>query len=349
MTAAVVDAFRKQAEQCDIMGSSFTASLCRLLADRLDQTTRFGRKVLDWEGDPINDALALRACGALHALARSGKGENELHDAYPPAPFDERHLWYVIHDVLTRHDNYLASFIDSPPQTNEVARSSMVLGAALHVTARTRLPIEVFEIGSSAGLNLRFDQYRYQFGNGRAWGLEDAAVDIASEWRGAVPPLSAKVNVLSRAGCDQKPLDPGNIADAERLLAYVWPDQPHRLARLEAAVKHAAADGLKVEATDAADWVERGLSRPPREGAVRMLFHTIVWQYMPPDTRRRIDAALAKAGAAATDDTALAHFRFEPDGKGEGGAMALTLWPGGETIQLGRADFHGRWVDWADV
>ena len=37
---------------------------------------------------------------------------------------------------------------------------------------------------------------------------------------------------------------------------------------------------------------------------------------------------------------------MEADGLSPGAALTLTLWPGGETIPLGRADFHGRWVDW---
>ncbi|TDK41408.1 hypothetical protein [Antarcticimicrobium luteum] len=29
-----------------------------------------------------------------------------------------------------------------------------------------------------------------------------------------------------------------------------------------------------------------------------------------------------------------------------GSALTLRLWPGDLTIELGRADFHGRWVRW---
>jgi hypothetical protein len=346
MPTAAIDALLKQVKVCDNLGSPFTANLCRLLATRLDHTTRFGRKILDWPGDPAVDVLPLRACGALHALARSWK-EPELKAAYPPAAFDADHLWLVIRDVLTRHDNWLAAFLDSPPQTNEVGRSAVVLGAALHLAAMTRLPVELFEIGASGGLNLRFDRYRYQLGNGRAWGEADSPLVIPSEWRGALPPLGAKVSVLARAGCDRNPLDPASEDDAERLLAYVWPDQANRLARLQTALELAAADGIKVEPMDAADWVEQGLARPPRQGAVRLLFHTIVWQYMPPDTQDRIEAAIARAAETATAETPIARFGYEPGGKGDGAALTITLWPEGRTIPLGRADFHGRWVDWA--
>lgn len=348
MPTAVIDAFLQQAEASDGLGSPFTAGLCRALADQLNNTSRFGRRILDWPGDPMTDALALRACGALHALSRSG-WEPELTAIYPPEPFDAARLSHRLSGVLSRHDNFLAAFLDSPPQTNEVARSGVVLGAALHVAAMTRLPIELFEIGASAGLNLRFDRYHYQLGNGRFWGAADSPVRIACEWRGALPPTSANVNVVARAACDRSPLDPGDEADVNRLLAYIWPDQVHRLARTEAALEMAAADGLKVAEADAADWVEHGLSRPPRQGAVRMLYHTIAWQYFPPQVKARIEAALTRAGEAATDDTPLAHFSFEADGTKGSGALRLRLWPGPKTIPLGRADFHGRWVEWEGV
>jgi hypothetical protein len=348
MPATIIESFLQQAEASDNLGSPFTAGLCRVLAERLTHTSRFGHRILDWPGDPLTDALPLRACGALHALARSG-WEPEFSAVYPPAPFDFGAVSQRLVAVLGRHDNFLAAFLDSPPQTNEVARSAVVLGAALHVAAMTRLPIELFEVGASAGLNLRFDRYAYQLGNGRSWGDPDSPVRVVSEWRGALPPISANINVVARAACDRSPLDPGDETDVSRLLAYIWPDQVHRLARTEAALAAAAADGLTVAEADAADWVEQGLGRPPRQGAVRMLYHTIARQYFPAEVKARIDAALAKAGAAATDESPLAYFSFEADGTKGSGALHLSMWPHHRTIPLGRADFHGRWVEWEGV
>jgi len=343
---AVAEHFEGQAAGCDKLGSPFTASLCRLMAERLDRSTLFGRRILDWGGDPGADALALRACGALHALARSGRAKY-LRRVYPPAPFDRERLWIAIAQALRQHDEFLATWLDSPPQTNEVARSSIVLGAALTVANRTGLPLAVYEIGASAGLNLGFDQYRYEFGGGRSWGPADLPLTIPSEWRGELPPLDVPLRVISRQGCDRNPLDPASEADAARLLSYVWPDQAHRLVRLEAALQHAAASGRKVECADAATWVEQNLGLPAELGTCRFVFHTVVWQYLPTEVQARIEAALQTAGAAATPEAPLARFGFEWDGKGEGGAMTLTLWPGKRVIPLGRADFHGRWVEWS--
>ena len=343
---AIRDHFEFQAKGCDDVGSAFVAGVCRLLAARLDESTTFGKTIFEWPGNPKNDAMSLRAVGAIHALVRSGR-EPALTAAYPPAAFDADTVWVPLAPALARHDAALTAFLDSPPQTNEVARSGLILGGALHVAQQTRLPVEVFEFGSSAGLNLAFDEYRYDLGNGLAWGNPDAPVTIHCEWSGTLPPLDAPLGVVARAGCDRRPLDPANPSDAERLMAYIWPDQPHRLERTAAALRHAAANSRKVAAVDAGEWVETGLARPPRRGACRMLVHTIVWPSMPRETQDRITAALARATAAATPDTPIAHFAFEPDDTDGSGRMTLTIWPGGEPKILGRGHFHGRWARWA--
>ena len=71
MSGDVLESFRRQAKACRRLGSTFTATLCDLLAERLDQESQFGRRVIQWPSESGPDALALRAAGGLHALARS--------------------------------------------------------------------------------------------------------------------------------------------------------------------------------------------------------------------------------------------------------------------------------------
>ncbi|MBI4922862.1 MAG: DUF2332 family protein [Devosia nanyangense] len=342
----ILKQFADQAVACETLGSPFTAMLCRLLAARLDVSTRFGRRILEWPTDPYADNIALRATGALHALARSG-WEPGLQSVYPPNAVSEHTLWIAIADALGHHDNFLADRLSSAPQTNEVARSGLILGAMLQVASLTRLPLEIFEIGASAGLNLSFDRYGYTLGEGRMWGAPDAPLTIECPWRGRIPPLDAPLSVVGRQGCDLNPLEPDNPADRERLLSYVWPDQAHRLQRTDAALRFAAARHQGVDRADAADWLEHKLGAPPRPGVARVLVHTIVLQYLPAQVRARIEALLVRTGAAATYDTPLARFAFEQDEVPGSGRMSLTLWPTGTTIILGRGDFHGRWAEWA--
>jgi hypothetical protein len=346
MSSLVLDAFAGQAKICDDRGSPFTAALCRLLAERLDRSSEFGRRILDWAGDPASQALPLRACAALHMLARSGK-EPALTAAYPPNQLLPEKLWAAVADGIVRHDGFLAAGLESPPQTNEVARSQLILGAALVIAAQTGLPLTLYEIGASAGITLAFEQYRYDFGNDVYWGPSTAPLTLACTWRGKPPLLDVPIGIAGRYGCDRSPLDPAALADRERLMSYIWADQPHRLTRMEAALKHAAEGGTKVDKADAADWVERQFGRPQRPGAVRVLIHSLVWQYLPPDVRSRIERVLDAGGRSATREAPLACFGFEDDGHPDGGRMHLTIWPGGETVTLGRADTHGRWINWA--
>ena len=102
-----------------------------------------------------------------------------------------------------------------------------------------------------------------------------------------------------------------------------------------------------IEKADAADWVERAFAGKGESGKARVLMHTIMWQYLPDATQARIEAAMAKAGEGATKDAPLAWLSVEQDEKDKVSAsVRLRMWPEGTDEELGRADFHGRWVRW---
>ncbi|WP_246473001.1 DUF2332 domain-containing protein [Pelagibacterium limicola] len=345
MTPHVAETFVFQAAACRSLGSPFTANLCELLLKNLNDSSRFGGRIINWPDSARADALALRACGALHWLARSGNAR-ELAALYPPLETKPEVLWEAIADAIVRHDDALYDFLDSPPQTNEVARSSALLGLALRLAGRLRMPLALYEIGASAGLNLAFDRYHYLLGEEREWGDSDALVHIDSEWRGNLPPLETELEIASRAGCDRNPLDPHDPASVERQLAYIWADQHERIGRISAALTAAAAMPYAVDNSDAADWVEAKLAEPPLEGVARVFFHTIVWQYLPRAAKDRITAAFSEASAAATEATPLIWMYMESEDHPAGAILKQTVWPGGELETMGLADYHGRWVDW---
>ena len=344
----ILDAFEAQALACDYLGSPFTARVCRAMAERLDDGSRFGARILSWPGNPQSDALPIRAAGAFHALKR--KGLPALVSVYPPNEADDDALWRGMEAAIEDEDDFLAAFLDSAPQTNEVSRSNAILGGCLHIAARTGLPLDIYEIGSSAGLNLGFDRYHYDLG-GYEWGDPASTVGIVSPWEcggeGKLPPLDAALQVASRQGCDLNPLDISGEAARERLLSYIWPDQTARLARIEAALATAARSGVKPEKADAAEWVGHHLSGPGTSGHVRVLFHTIVWQYLPEETKSRIENAMAVAASRATADAPLAWLSMEADRKEvDSASLRLRMWPTGGGVELARTDFHGRWTRW---
>lgn len=336
--------FAGQAETCRKLGSDFTGRVLDLLAERLDESTTVGRKTLNWPGRLRDDALSLRLAGGLHRLVLTGEDAG-LAAVYPGrgATPDNETLWRAIASALRTHDDVLTQFVESPPQTNEVARSGILLGGFLTVADQTGLPLRTLEIGASAGLNLHWDAWSYRLGDSH-WGDPQSSVQLAPQWRGPLPPLCA-VNVVSRAGCDQAPFDPADPAQALRLRAYIWADQTQRLQRIDAAIARAAASPVRVEKADAATWSGSKLETLT-EGAATVLYHSIMWQYLPQATRSAIEATVAKAAGRASDTAPFAWLRMEPVPEGGACELRLAIWPGGTDRRLANVDFHGRWVEW---
>ena len=337
--------FRRQAGWCEALGSPFTARVCRVLGERLNEDSSFGARLLNWPGDAQADAVALRACGALNLLARGG--HPALAPLYPPhdLPMEEE-LWRGIVAAIASDDLRLTAILDSSPQTNEVARSALLLPGYLAIARLAGLPLGLREIGASAGLNLLFDRYSYRYGS-FSWGAADAAVTIACEWRGETPDLAVDVDVVDRLGCDLNPIDARDLAQRERMLSYVWPDQTARLARIGAALDLAASEAIGVEKEDAARFVARELAAP-QPGRVTTLVHSIVWQYLPQATKTAITASIAEAASRATTDAPFAWLRLEAEAdQPRGAVLRLSLWPRGLVdAPLAVADFHGRWIEW---
>ncbi len=340
------DSFREQAIPCEALGSPFTARLCNLMADRLDTGGAVGDRVLNWPGASggKGDALALRLCGALHALVIDGRS-SALAKVYPPNHDDvsDDVLWQAIDEALRAHAEFILERLNSAPQTNEVRRASILLPGFSEIARISGLPLVLSELGASAGLNLNWDKFHYEIA-GQSWGDENSSVRLAPEWQGK-PYELRPVEVISRAGCDLYPLDVLDDAMQKRLLSYIWPDQSERITRTKAAIDTAVEAGTKIAKADAIDWLEARL-KTRHEGAVHVIYHTIAWQYFPGDVQRRGVELMRQAGKMASSDAPFAWLRFEMDGKSPGAALTLTIWPTGEEIYLARADFHGRWIDW---
>jgi hypothetical protein len=325
------EAMAFQAEFCDRSGAPITARACRALAAGLDRTTATGRRVHDWPGDYIRDALPLRLVAPYHALFRKRQiGAFDTTEAICAA--------------TAAHDGWIADWLDGPPQTNEPARSANFTAALLVLADRFGLPFELLEIGSSAGLNLLIDRYRYDLG-GVAAGPDNSPVLIKPDWRGSLPP-SASVRIASVRGADIAPIDVTDPQAAERLMAYIWVDAPERSARVAAAIDMMAAQPVDMAQGDAADWVEARLAEPQAASTCRVLMHSVVWPYLDSSRRERIIAALDLAAARATADMPLAWLRMEWDSGHTPHRIRLKTWPGGDDLHLGNSHPHGAWIEW---
>jgi hypothetical protein len=286
------------------------------------------------EDDPGSSVLALRLMGAVHRLVLRGDAP-ELASHYPSAGGRPGDAWPAFAAVLRDHREELRRLVENPVQTNEPGRCVALLGGFLEVARTTRLPLRLLEVGASAGLNLRFDRYRYELG-GETWGPPDSPARIRSRLSGTErPPLDTPLQVASRAGCDARPVDPRSEDGRLTLTSYVWPDQVERLERLRAALAVAARVDAAVERAGAADWIEARLAEPA-SGVAIVAFHSIVMQYLPAEERDRFEEAVRTASPP------VAWLRMEP--AGEMAEVRLTL--RGVDRLLARAGYHGTPIEW---
>lgn len=298
--------------------------------------------------DPIAHAIPLRFLGGVHRIVLEGRAP-ELAAHYPsvgghfePEDPDEDTAGAFIATVEASQEELVAA-LGRSVQTNEVARSAALLPGYLALSRTTGLPLRVIEIGTSAGLNLRWDLYRYEGGaGGSAWGDPTSAVRFADRYVEPLPDLDVPASVVERRGCDANPLDPSTPDDRLTLRSFVWPDQVERLGHLDAALRLAAAVPVPLDRTATPQtWIDELLSVPV-DGVATVVVHSIVWQYLPGEARRHIRRSLESAGTAASRTAPLAWLRMEPGADPTKSAeVRLTSWPGGSDELLARAGYHG--------
>ena len=351
MTAAVpsraelAECFRTQARGCALAGSTIYAELLAHAADDLASGGLFADLVSTYRGAPILDALPLRILGAVHAMVLGGRAP-ALAAFYPSAGghFEAEGAFRALCELCDAHRAALRDAAATlRVQTNEVRRSAVLVPGFLCVAARTGLPLRIREVGSSAGLNLLFDRYRYELGPHR-WGDAAAPLVLAASWDGAPPDLAAPLRVASRRGCDLAPFDVRDPAHRLRLESFVWPEQLDRLARLRAAIAIALREPPVIDTEPAGAWVETQLAERA-EGVATVLFHSVVWWYIPEVERARITRAMETAAASATCAAPLAWLRME-GATLEEAELRLRLWPDGEDALLARVHWHGAEVRW---
>jgi hypothetical protein len=339
----VAGRLRWQADWCARLGSPLYAEILEAVARDVEQAGAAWKVLAGREREPAQGFLALRLLGAVHRLVLTGRLP-ELAELYPSAggTVDLEDAPRRFLGALGEHADEVGGHLDRPVQTNEVSRCTGLIGGFLTVAHETRLPLAALEVGASAGLNLRFDRYRYSSG-GASWGDQRSTIHFDDVFEVGTPPAGVELSVAERRGCDRSPLDPRSEEDRLTLMSYVWPDQAGRFERLRAALDIAAQDEVAVEQASAAEWAERVLAEP-RPGVATVLFHSVVVPYLSPEEASAFHAAITSAGARASHDAPLGWLFLEP---GEEEAdVRLTLWPGGEERLLARAGYHSGRVSW---
>lgn len=348
---SVADEFRRQAHFCGELGSDFIRQILTRGAEDIDAGGIVAKLVADWPGNPAADAVSLRWAGALHAAAITRRDAG-LAAEYPSARADWSmdRIWPLATAFLEREEAWVRAFMSSPPQTNETGRAGALACGFMWLAERAPEPFHLLELGASAGLNLNWDRFAYAH---PAWDRAHAAGPHIPTVISGDPPSWRDLAIVSRAACDQNPLDVDNPDHRLRLRAYVWPDQPARLARLAAALDLAREMNVKVEKADAAQWLRSRLARELPEGTT-IVFHSVFLQYPPREVREQISTVMAEAGGRTTRAQRLAWLMFEPEALVAGipgstrYVLQAAVWTEGRRseLTLAEVDPHGRHMTW---
>jgi hypothetical protein len=362
------DHFRAFADVVERDGGTAYPAICRGVADDPEVLS-----LLDIA--PVAQRRPLLLLAAVHFLLLSGAphGLAAYYDtvanlrglAYEPPAGD---ITPVFTDFCREHRAELEALIATRrTQTNEVGRCTALLPGLCHVASLYgwAQPLSLLDLGTSAGLNLLFDDYAYTY---RA--EDDGAEVQAGDPSSAVmlecasrlglehlPELTLP-NMAERVGVDLSPLDPCSGDDALWLLACQWPDNPVRFARLRAALDNvrAVADPPRLERGDMVTDIPR-VAASMRESGPLVVFHSWVAAYLDEDEQRTLATAVRALGRDRPVHYLYCESPFETSGlptppppvprDGPDLATALVhVGPGAEPVRLADTHPHGYWIRW---
>jgi len=301
---------------------------------------------------PLVERLALGAADdpellAMLAQARTGQrrptlfiaAANFLGGIAPTTTFDEFRAFCLDH-----RDAMLEIIETRATQTNEVRRSAVLLPA--FVIAAAERPIALLEIGTSAGLNLLFDRYSYDYGNGRTLG--DGSPVLPSDVDDALVP-SVFPTVTWRRGIDREPVDVRDDNAVRWLRACIWADQLDRIERFEQAVSTARAAPPDIVGGNALDVLADVAAAVPADAHL-VLVHTWVVAYFTRPERAQLFEIIDTIGQtrdltwlSAEAPHIVSPLGLEPDATTVLGMIRYTDGKRTPSV-LGQCHPHGAWL-----
>jgi hypothetical protein len=310
-------------------GSPLYGELCEVVAGSDDLLSVINR-ITNWPRQNVLFAAVhyLLLQGADHELARFYRSLND-----DPEPIEA--VAPAFRDFVLAHEDDIVRLGQTRyTQTNECRRCVALL-PAIWLTGLTRF--HLVDLGSSAGLNLLLDSYRYHW-NEVDWG-PDSPVDLTTELRGRLPE-PREIEVMSRIGLDLNPVDPSDPDDRLWLEALIWPEHEERRRRLRAALKVVARSvDIRFVAGSALDTLGGTLDHLPRNEPAVVLNSFTLNQFTE-DARDEVDRIVAQARQGRPVARVAFEFRARED-----------RWPkvsvdeGSGEVMIGEAHPHGEWVE----
>ncbi len=121
-------------------------------------------------------------------------------------------------------------------QTNELNRAAYLYPIFSYIQAKTQKLLSLIEIGTSAGLLLNLDQYRYEIEEAvtkQFYGNEKSKLHIVAKNNGESIRELSTLNIDQRIGIDLNIVDLQKDEDFRWMQALIWPEHKMRKQQLE--------------------------------------------------------------------------------------------------------------------
>ncbi len=276
-------------------------------------------------------------------------------------PVPEGDPWPSMFGFIVSHRDAIESTLATKStQTNEPNRSALWWASVREAGLDTNgQPIALIELGSSAGLNLRFDSYHYDFGDRVQRGHTHSEVAISCAIRVGTPPLDASLPpLISRIGIDLEPVGVNDVDAIEWLRACIWAEQTERRSRFNAAVSELRDDPPTMVRGDAVDEMADAIEAVPSGDHV-VIIHSWFLTYLRRDRRIALDSIIDTYGRDRTitlisAEASGAHERFvDPGLTGDDPeefrtVVGMSRWRHGVRTDrvIARCHAHLAWLDW---
>jgi hypothetical protein len=233
---------------------------------------------------------------ALHDLALAGRAP-ALAAAYAAADGDAA-AGAAIDTLLRMTGSVVAIAVRRRTRADETGRCAVLYPAVAEAAHRAgATAVGLIDVGCSAGLNLNVDRVGITYSNGQSVGDPSSPVQLSCSIVGGRPiPALAIPEVVTRVGADLDPVDVTDADDARWLRACLWPDQPERIARLEAEMALAAAAPPVLLRGDAIEVLPDAFARVPAD-ALPVVTTTWALSRFPLESRLRFLHRLDQAAA----------------------------------------------------
>src|SRR5690606_14250175 len=152
-----------QAEHSTRADAPCTGRVIRAELAILETDTGLGRRMENWAGLTLRDAVPLRVAGGLHYLMLSGE-DRRLEPVYAGLLTEQGASDAVVADVAVKYDARLVPWLASPPQPAGAGRSASSMAALRWLSGRMGPRFDLNESGASAGVNTMMERYFYDLG-----------------------------------------------------------------------------------------------------------------------------------------------------------------------------------------